>query len=150
MRTCQISNLDRIAHIDLEARLRRLLDTHTRLRTTPHTTRPRGLHWRRRSRAPVAVDIIILEGMRVRGPATGLLLQRHGGTQDGLLLLGRHGRRIRVGAGGVVGAGGRGAEGSEGVVDGFETGGLGDQAARGAGWAWRRGRGARGLGCCRG
>jgi hypothetical protein len=140
MRARQVSNLDRISNGNVKGRLRSLLDTNARLRPTPHTARPRGINRRRQPRSTTTtrhIGIIVVDAVRIRRQAPLLLLQvlllllllRHRRANRHLFLLGRHWRSIVLeGSSGSV-ASGCCAKRAEGIVDGFEAGGLRDQTA---------------------
>lgn len=123
MGTCQIANFMRISNRDLERRLGSLLNTNAGLVAGPHGAWLRSLNrWRcARNLRPIVLLIVNI----VRISRSSLLLRlRHGGTNHHLLLLRRHRRGIISGT--IVF--GDSAEGTERIIDSFETGGLSDQA----------------------
>ena len=137
MRARQVSNLDRVAHGNLERRLRSLLQAHTRLRIALDAARPRRLDWWWRSR-PLwhirTITVIIINAIRIRRPPG--LLGLHRRAHHHLLLLRRHRRRIMpVCEPGAAIVRGRSAQRAQRILDGLEASRLGDEATRAAGRA---------------
>jgi hypothetical protein len=76
MRACEVTNLDWVSHVDLEARLSRLFNTHARMCAAPDAARPCGVHRRREPATARTLQVIIIETVRV-GRAPSLLVLRH-------------------------------------------------------------------------
>lgn len=131
MRARQISNLDWISNRDIERWLRRLLHAHARLRVAPYTTRSRSIYRRWHSRASRAFQVVVIVNVvKIGNPSRRLLLleRRHRCSDHHLLLERRHRRGIQCG--GILDW--SSAQRAEGIVNGFELGRLGDDAARSA------------------
>jgi hypothetical protein len=126
VRTRQVADLVRISHGNLERGLCGLLNTNTRLGAGPHRARLSSLDRRGRPRSLWSIKLLLLDVMRIRRSSLLLLRLGHGGTNHHLLLLRRH-RRCVLSRGIVVGCG---TERTEGIIDSFKAGGLGDEATR--------------------
>ena len=145
VRACQVTNLDWISNTDVKSRLGSLLHADAGPLAALVAAGKCSVHGRWHagpSRPGVHVIVVVVDAVRV-GRASRLgLLRRHRRAHHQLLLL-RRGRRSRLGGTGIVVVGS--AQRAEGIFNGLEARGLGDETARTA-----RGAGCRGRGCAAG